>query len=100
MNCTRFKEPVTILVGLGFPARIESAMEAYALLADWPSASRNGAHSVALNAFRAAISGEIDAETARATLVAFAKRNDILASESMPPKIGHTGTTAQRLSGN
>jgi hypothetical protein len=97
MNCTRFEEPVTILVGLGFPARIESAMEAYALLADWPPASRNGAHTVALNACRAAINGEIDAETARATFVAFARRNDILASDPMPAISGVQARIAQRL---
>lgn len=97
MNCTRFEEPVTVLVGLGFPARIESAMEAYALLADWPPASRSGAHTVALNACRAAINGEIDAETARATFVAFARRNDILASESMPAISGTQTQIAQRL---
>jgi hypothetical protein len=84
MNCTRFEEPVKVLVGLGFPARIESAMEAYALLADWPPASRNGAYTVALSACKAAINGEIDAETARATFVAFARRNDILASDLIP----------------
>lgn len=83
MDCTRFEEPTTVLVGLGFPARVESAMEAHALLADLPPAGRNGAHTVALNACRAAIKGEIDAETARATFVAFARRNDILPSDTL-----------------
>jgi hypothetical protein len=78
MECARFEEPVTLLVGMGFPARIESAEEAYALLQDWPAASRNHTHAVALNACKAGIAGEIDPETVRAALVAFARRNDIL----------------------
>jgi CheY-like chemotaxis protein len=43
---------------------------AYALLNDWPVWRRNSAHAVALNACKAALAGEIDAETARTTLVA------------------------------
>lgn len=78
MNHRQFEEPVTLLVGMGFPARIESVVEAYALLQDWPACSRNGAHAVALNACKAGIAGEIDPETVRATLVAFARRQDIL----------------------
>lgn len=50
----------------------------YALLQDWPGASRNSSHAVALNACKAGIAGEIDAETVRSTFVAFARRNDIL----------------------
>ncbi|WP_245493069.1 MULTISPECIES: DUF982 domain-containing protein [unclassified Mesorhizobium] len=50
--------------------KIESAAEAYALLADWPAASRTAAHDIAAKACRAAMDGEIDAETARATFVA------------------------------
>lgn len=95
MNCTRFEEPVTVFVGLGLPVRIEGAMDAYALLADWPLARRNGAHTVAFNACKAAIKGEIDAETARATFVAFARRNDILPSD-LTPEI--SGTQARGCS--
>lgn len=82
MNHTRFEEPVTVLVGMGLPARIASVTEAYALLQDWPVAGRNGVHAVALNACRAALAGEIDAETARATFVAFAKRNEMLVPDA------------------
>ncbi|MBZ9809581.1 DUF982 domain-containing protein [Mesorhizobium sp. BR1-1-9] len=81
----RFEEPVTILVGMGLPVTIETAMEAYAVLQDWPVASRNGAHAVALNACKAGIAGEIDAETVRATLIAFARRNDILVPNMISP---------------
>ncbi|TIN14907.1 MAG: DUF982 domain-containing protein [Mesorhizobium sp.] len=78
MDHMRFDDPVTILVGMGFPVTVESVMEAYALLQDWPAASQNGAHTVALNACRAAIAGEVDAETVRATLIVFARRHDLL----------------------
>lgn len=78
MHHIPFEEPVTILVGMGFPARIETVMEAYALLQDWPTANRSRAYAIALNACKAGIAGEVDPETVRATLVAFARRNDIL----------------------
>jgi hypothetical protein len=81
MEHNLFDEPVRILVGLGFPTEIRSAKEAYALLNDWPSSSRNAAFTTALNACRAALAGEIDAETARSTFVAFARRHDLLVPE-------------------
>ncbi|WP_352882417.1 DUF982 domain-containing protein [Mesorhizobium sp. M1396] len=85
MNRGQFEEPVTLLVGMGFPRKIDSVMEAYALLQDWPTASRNGAHAVALNACKAGIAGEIDPETVRATLVTFARRNEILVPDMVSP---------------
>ncbi|MER8445258.1 DUF982 domain-containing protein [Mesorhizobium sp. M1066] len=85
MNRGQFEEPVTLLVGMGFPRKIDSVMEAYALLQDWPSAGRNGAHAVALNACKAGIVGEIDPETVRATLVSFARRHDILVPDMVTP---------------
>lgn len=47
MDRSSFTKPVTILTGLGNPTKIESAAEAYALLSDWPSASRTAAHDIA-----------------------------------------------------
>ena len=85
MNRRQFEEPVTLLIGMGFPARIESVVEAYALLQDWPAASRNHTHAVALNACRAGIAGEVDPETVRAALVAFARRNDLLVPDMSAP---------------
>jgi hypothetical protein len=93
MQHTRFEEPVTVLVGMGLPVRIETVMEAYALLQDWPAVSRNSAHSVALNACKAGIAGEIDPETVRSTFVAFARRNDILvANMDLPMPMVSTGS--------
>ncbi|WP_246680821.1 DUF982 domain-containing protein [Mesorhizobium sp. B3-1-9] len=94
MTNTRFEQPVTILVGMGFPVTIENAMEACSLLQDWPAPGRNGAHAVALNACKAGIAGEVDPEIVRATLVAFARRNDILVPNTLVAKtISRTAST-------
>jgi hypothetical protein len=85
MNDARFDAPVTILVGMGFLARIKNVIEAYALLQDWPAAQRSGSHAIALNACKAGIAGEIDPETVRAALVGFARRNDILVPDMTSP---------------
>lgn len=82
MNRSRFQVPVTIFTGLGFPTPIESAGEAYALLLDWPKSERDPAHTVALRACRAALAGEIEAETARGAFLAFARRTNLLAPEA------------------
>lgn len=81
----RFEEPVTVLVGMGLPVRIETVMEAFALLQDWPDTSRNSARAIALNACKAGIAGEIDAETVRAAFVAFARRHNILIADAASP---------------
>lgn len=95
MQHPRFEEPVTVLVGMGLPVRIETVMEAYALLQDWPAVSRNSAHSVALNACRAGIA-EVDAETVRSTFVAFALRNDILVPNmDLPTPVVSTGSASR-----
>ncbi|THK39152.1 DUF982 domain-containing protein [Ensifer sp. MPMI2T] len=77
-----FRHPVTILVGLGFPAEIHGVREAYAWLNEWPPSKRNPTHAIALNACRAVFAGEIDAETARGTFVAFARRANLLAPDT------------------
>ena len=73
-----FDRPVTVLVGLGMPVDVGIVMEAYALLNDWPPSQRNPTHAIALNACKAALMELVDAETARATFVAFARKNDLL----------------------
>jgi hypothetical protein len=78
MEHNQFQHPVRVLVGLGFPTDIQSVKDAFVLLDEWPPSKRNAAHGVALNACRAALGGEVDAETARSTFVAFAHRMDLL----------------------
>lgn len=96
MQHIRFEEPVTVMVGMGLPARIETVMEAYTLLQDWPAANRNSTHAVALNACKAGVAGEIDAETVRSTFVAFARRNDILVPdmEALMPAVSTASSSS------
>ncbi len=82
MKPDMFREPVTILVGLGFPAEVRSVMDAYRHLAEWPASLRDTAHSVALKACSAALRDEIEAETARGLFAAFAEKHDLLAPET------------------
>ncbi|UVK38665.1 DUF982 domain-containing protein [Mesorhizobium sp. AR10] len=79
MQANLFKEPVAVLVGLGYPARIETVTEALALLDDWPSQQRGSPYNLAVQACRECMQGRVDAETARSVFVGFAKRADILA---------------------
>jgi hypothetical protein len=78
MGHMHFDEPVTILVGMGLPVTIEDVIQAYVTLQDWPTAERNSSHAVAVNACKAGLAGEVDVDTVRATLVTFARRNNIL----------------------
>jgi len=84
MQITRFDKPVSILIGLGYPAKIHSAKQAYEFLSETPAISAKKAHSVALRACKAALEGEIEPETARSAFIAFAKRNAILLPEALP----------------
>lgn len=82
MKPDMFKEPVSILVGLGFPTEVRSVTDAYRHLVEWPESSRDTAHSIALNACSAALRGEIDAETARGLFAAYAEKHDLLAPDA------------------
>ncbi|MBB3447010.1 MULTISPECIES: DUF982 domain-containing protein [unclassified Rhizobium] len=82
MKPDMFKQPVTILVGLGFPAEVKTVMDAYRHLAEWPVSLRDTAHSVAFKACSAALRGDIEAETARGLFAAFAEKHDLLAPET------------------
>lgn len=81
MNPCIFRQPVKILVGLGFPAEVLGVMDAYRHLCEWPVSLRDSAHSLAMKACRAALRGEIEAETARGLFAAFARKHDLLAPE-------------------
>ena len=80
MKPDMFRQPVTILVGLGFPAEVHTVMDACRHLAEWPASMRDAPYSVALRACSAALRGEIEAETARGLFAAFAAKHDLLAS--------------------
>jgi hypothetical protein len=76
-----FRQPVKILVGLGFPADVLGVMDAYRHLCEWPVSLRDSAHSLAMKACGAALRGEIEAETARGLFAAFVRKHDLLAPE-------------------
>ncbi|WP_223565132.1 DUF982 domain-containing protein [Agrobacterium tumefaciens] len=82
MKPDMFREPVIILVGLGFPAKVRTVIDAYRHLVEWPASMRDTAYSVALKACGAALRGEIEAETARGLFAAFAEKHDLLAPET------------------
>lgn len=82
MKPDMFRQPVSILVGLGFPAQVRSVTDAYRHLAEWPASFRDTAHTVAFKACGAALRGEIEPETARGLFVAFAEKHDLLAPET------------------
>lgn len=63
MTSDDFERPVVILTGMGHPAAIASAMEAYMFLADWPVNRRDPVHGFALKACLAAIRGENEADS-------------------------------------
>src|SRR5690349_7562326 len=58
MKPDMFRQPVFILVGLGFPAEVRNVLEAYRHLSEWPATNRDSAHSIALKACAAALRGE------------------------------------------
>jgi hypothetical protein len=96
MEHNTFETAVTVLIGLGFPAKIQTVTEAYALLEDWPPSRRDTVHSVALKGCRAALSGQIEAETARGMFVAFARKHDLLAPEPQGVAAAHQEGNARR----
>ena len=78
MNSTFFDEPVTVLVGLGFPRKVRSAIEAYQLLSDMRPMTSKAAHKMTMQACKAAIDGKIDPQIARSAFVAFTSRIGML----------------------
>jgi hypothetical protein len=98
MTPDRFTKPVTILVGLGFPLKINTTMEAFRYLADCPESIRDHSHRVAKKACSAAIRGEIEPDTARGLFAAFAERHRLVAPDLdvalsiQARKAGHPGS--------
>ena len=78
-----FEKPVRVWVGLGFPRQLNSVVDAYQFVMDWCGNSPE--QKAAIRACKAALAGEIDAETARGIFVQFARRKDILVEDGMMP---------------
>jgi hypothetical protein len=94
MSTTSFAQPISILVGLGFPREVENIWQAYEVLNDWPS--RGSAHKAALDACRAGLANKIDAEAARGLFEAFARKSGILAPDVAIELPGRPKTTETR----
>ena len=99
MKRRTFETPILTIVGLGFVREIRTLEEALAFLTDWRGLRESEhAHSIALKAVKSAVAGEIETETARGLVEAFARRAGILApdmdaviaSGSIRAKSGHT----------
>lgn len=80
-----FERPVSLLVGIGYPATIETVSQAYAFLEDWPWSQRDGSHKIALDACRAFLLGNVEAETVRSLFQEFARRHELLVSYTELP---------------
>lgn len=89
-----FEKPVRVLVGLGFPRQLNSVVDAYQFVTDWCGNSPE--QRAAIRACKAALAGDIDAETARGIVVRFARKKDILIEDEAVPVIASSG---QRLHG-
>ncbi len=82
-----FRKPLRVLVGLGFPRQLNSVVDAYQFVSGWCGNSPE--QKAAVRACKAALAGDIDAETARGILVQFAKKKDILVEdETIAPVTG------------
>lgn len=84
-----FEKPVRVWVGLGFPRQLNSVVDAYQFLTDWCGNSPE--QRAAIRACKAALAGDIDAETARGILVRFARKKDILVEDGALPPVTATG---------
>jgi hypothetical protein len=78
-----FLKPVLVWVGLGFPRQLNTVADAYQFAAEWGGNSPE--QRAAIRACKAALAGDIDAETARGVFTAFARKKDILVEDPTIP---------------
>ncbi len=80
-----FKEPVHVWVGLGFPRQLNSVVDAYQFAMEYCGNSPE--QRAAIRACKAALTGDVDTETARGVFVAFARKKGLVRDEWMPSAI-------------
>lgn len=85
MTAMFFEKPIRVLVGLGFPRQLNTVADAYQFAIDWPGFGAE--QRAAIRACKAALVGEIDAETARGVVLAFARKKDIFLEDELPAGI-------------
>ena len=77
-----FERPVRVWVGLGFPRQLNSVVDASQFALEYCG---NGPEQrAAIRACKAALAGDVDAETARSVFVAFAKKKGLIAEDWFP----------------
>ena len=84
-----FEKPVRVWVGLGFPRQLNNVADAYQMLMGWCGNSPE--QKAAIRACKAALAGDVDAETARGVFLAFAKKKDIPVEDGMMPPLASKG---------
>lgn len=82
MHVSRFTQPVSIFVGLGFAREIETVGQAFEMLNEWTGA-RGPAYATALGVCRKALEDGGDIETARFAFETFASSRGILAPDAL-----------------
>jgi len=78
-----FEKPVHVWVGLGFPRQINTVFDAYQFVLEWCGNSPE--QKATIRTCKAALAGEVDAETARGVFTAFARKKDILVEDNAVP---------------
>lgn len=78
---TTFIAPVTVLVGLGFPRRIESVLDAISFLDEQPEMLRDEAFYATYDACRDALAGVESVADARDVFCALARRRGVLVED-------------------
>lgn len=83
MLSRHFDRPVKVWVGLGFVREIATVFDAYQFARDWWGNSPE--QRAAIRACKAALTGDIDPETARGVFMALLRRKDMLAEDDGEP---------------
>ena len=83
MLAKSFEKPIHVWVGLGFPRQLNTVVDAYHFAVDWCGNSPE--QKAAIRACKAALAGDIDAETASGVFAAFARRKDFLIEDGATP---------------
>jgi Protein of unknown function (DUF982) len=82
MFATTFEEPLTVLVGLGFPRQISSLLDAIRYLDEQPSFLRDEAFHATYGACQDALNGDITSDEARDILCALLRRRGTLLEDN------------------
>ena len=85
MNGAAFERPLIMFVGLGFPRHVDNATDALQALDELAPLEHGPAHNVAVRACRAALLGEIEPDTARGIVEAYARARGVLVDELLAP---------------